>query len=384
MAGPYEPQPDPTAATPPPGQYPPPPVPPAPAEPPTTQYPAPAQGQYPPPPGQYPPPPGQYPPPPGQYPAPPGQYPAAAADPNLPPVQPPPAGGQFPLPGQYPTAPSYPAPAPTKSRGGRQIGRIGIGVLVAIILLVVRVALFGNHSSSPSGSSAPPAPKDAWESTPAATYAIGDAGIQLPTATAVDGFTAAEVAADLQTVKKILIAGRLDDTMLVKHDPSAVLALFAPGYKPHAQDRFDKHEFMYYGTQIAPGQTLVGSVRDKGTITFTGRVESGVRVLDVTTNFVWVYAFGGQLKEPGDHLVSIHDTNTWEFPSAKDVEASDVGLYVSELNYSVYNMDCDLMNKDYLGLGKPVYVPGSSADPAAEDAKALDPNTPVNTGTNSC
>jgi hypothetical protein len=109
-----------------------------------------------------------------------------------------------------------------------------------------------------------------------------------------------------------------------------------------------------------------------------------VRVLDVTTNFVWVYAFSGTLKEPGDHLVSIHDTNTWEFPSAKDVDAGDLGAYVRELNYSVYNMDCDLMKQDYLGLGKPVLVPGSGGDPRAEDAKALDPNTPVDTGVDSC
>jgi len=292
-------------------------------------------------------------------------------------------GGQYPVPGQYPTAPSYPTPAPKTRRGGVQVLRIGGFIVVAIVIAIIRGVFFDHSGSSSNGPGSAPPPKDVWESTAASAYAVDAAGIQLPAAAAVDGFTADEVTADLQTVKKILTAGRLDNTLLVKHDPSVLLGLFAPQYKPRAQKRFDDHQFTYYGTQIAAGQSLVG-VRVKGTITFTGRVESDVRVLDVTTNFVWVYAFTGTLKEPGDHLVSIHDTNTWEFPSAKDVDAVDLGAYVRELNYSVYNMDCDLMKQDYLGLGKPVYVPGSSGDPQVEDAQAMDPNTPVDTGVDSC
>jgi hypothetical protein len=261
------------------------------------------------------------------------------------------------------------------------LSQIGIAVAIAVGLLILRVVFFANHPNSNGGTTRAAAPHDPWESTAAASYPADAAGIQLPSAAAVDGFTVEEVAADLQTVQKILAAGRLDLTLLVKHDPSVLLGLLAPGYRPKAQNRFDTHEFTYYGTQIAPGQTLFGPVRDKGTITFTGRTNpNGVRVLDVTTNFIWVYAFDGTLKEPGDHLVSIHDTNTWEFPSGQDVDADQRGAWVHELNYSVYNMDCALMDQDYLGLGKPVDLPANStADPQAEDAKALDPNTPVDT-----
>jgi hypothetical protein len=39
-------------------------------------------------------------------------------------------------------------------------------------------------------------------------------------------------------------------------------------------------------------------------------------MLEVITNFVWVYLFSGELKEPGDHLWSC-TTITWAFRSTR-------------------------------------------------------------------
>jgi hypothetical protein len=55
--------------------------------------------------------------------------------------------------------------------------------------------------------------------------------------------------------------------------------------------------------------------RVQGTMTYraaTGKFSNGesVPVLEITTNYVWVYAFAGRTEQPGDHLVLSHEQAT--------------------------------------------------------------------------
>jgi hypothetical protein len=74
-----------------------------------------------------------------------------------------------------------------------------------------------------------------FDNTVAVHYAIGKAGIVVPAAKAVDGLSASYVDAALK-VRGALIAGRLDERMLVRHDTSGFAALLAPFQWTWARD----------------------------------------------------------------------------------------------------------------------------------------------------
>jgi hypothetical protein len=408
-APPYDPwrdAPAPSQATPPqyptpPGTYPPPAAPPPMAPPVPAQYsapdePSPAYAPAAPPPAaapvdatqQFPPTtygspqyaqPPQYAPP--QY-APPQYAPGQATPGQYPPSYGQPVG--YPMPGQAP----IPPPAPKKRGAVKVIGSVLSFILILAVVVVAKTGVrsildgLGNNShpttAPPSGISATSentaAPTGPYEKTPAAEYPEGEAGITLPTAAAVPGFTKSQVAANLAKVKQGMIAARLDPTMLTGHDTSKLLGLLAPDTRDNIKkEYFDKDDFFFLATQIAPGYTLTSDpIRSKGRVTFRGKKDNGVRLLEVITNFVWVYPFSGELKEPGDHLVVMHDEVTWVFPADNDVEKNSRGMWIDGAQAYASNIDCDLLDKSLLALGKPKVVPIGSGN--QDDDAAFDPN----------
>ncbi|WP_460491012.1 GNAT family N-acetyltransferase [Dactylosporangium cerinum] len=193
------------------------------------------------------------------------------------------------------------------------------GIVIVVFLLAAAVQAYlpgGSPAGSSAGSSAyatqavpsgvsattsaSAAPTDPFEGTPAATYPKGEAGITMPPATAVTGFTAAQVDAALQQVRKALVAGRLDQKMLVGHDPSTLLALLAPNPAKHVKAWFDDASFSSVATWIDPAAHLDPDeeVRVSGRVTLGSAVVEGIQTLQVTTNFVWVYAFTGNARNP--------------------------------------------------------------------------------------
>jgi len=227
---------------------------------------------------------------------------------------------------------------------------------------------------------------DAFDQTTAAGYPQGMAGIEVPTATAVPGFTADEVKADLEKVRQLLIAGRTDQKLMTGYDVSALIAMYAKDSRADLQTDFDKHDFLAYATLIAKGQSYSGVVRDKGTITFAADTGSkGGRILKVTANFVWVYGFLGTYKKPGDHLVSLREQTSWRFYSSKDYDVASGDMYLYDSEYFGYNIDCDLFKGGYLALGQPTPTkPGATGDPDKEFTQVLDPGTSMGSFTNSC
>ena len=329
----------------------------------------------------------------GQFPPPDYAPPAAPAPFQGVPTQAAPGYPGYPPPGQAttevmtPFPPAYQAPATPPKSGStllKTVGRIGGVILIGLIILVVRNGLpdFFNEgtprptqavpsgiSATSDGKAAPTAP---FEDTPAAEYPEGEAGINLPAATAVSGFSKAQVEAALKKVKQGLIAGRLDPKMLTSHDNSALLKLLAPDAAEGIKEDFAKKNFFVYATQIATGHTLTSDpVRVSGRVTFRAATNDDIRMLEVITNFVWVYPFAGELEEPGDHLVVVHDEITWAFPVDADVEKGSRGMWIYEAQGFASNMDCDLLDQSLVGLGEPMVAgPGAPQD---EDAP-FDPN----------
>jgi hypothetical protein len=75
--------------------------------------------------------------------------------------------------------------------------------------------------------------------------------------------------------------------------------------------------------------------RVKGRISFESVTDrSGRRVLEVTTNFVWVYPFAD------GHTGLIHDRVRWRFYRAGDVQPPYRGLQPYRWRAYWYNVDC--------------------------------------------
>jgi hypothetical protein len=250
---------------------------------------------------------------------------------------------------------------------GKIVTFVGAGlVLVLIAALKFGAASFISNllDDKPSG------PADPWEGTAAALFTSGEEGLVMPTPTAVEPFTLEEVTAALGTVKQALVAGRLDESMLYDHELTSFEALFSDFGREDLDVLINDDKVgPAVLTWIAPGHTLVDNgIRFKGEVTVKADVDSGISILVVESNFVWVYAFTGDLVSPGDHLVTIRDRVAWTFPKAEEVIDEYIGMYVGAAEYSASGIDCDLIDQDFIALGPPVFTdvdvdPDAAFDP---------------------
>jgi hypothetical protein len=234
-------------------------------------------------------------------------------------------------------------------RRPRRSGRLGTSTKLLLIGAAAALAVavsFGASSFLPDGPSTsrrPPgiprtphgreAVSGPFEGTAAARFPMGLAGIQLPPAAAVDGFTAAQVDDALRTVRLALVAGRLDPEMLVAHEPSRLLGLIDEAQREQARGWFAGGPFANVATWIDPDADLdpTEQPRVSGRITYAAVEVEGVRALRVTTNFVWVYPFSGAgLAAP---YAAVHDHVDWDFPAGH-------GMRVSAAESYFVSMDC--------------------------------------------
>jgi hypothetical protein len=213
-------------------------------------------------------------------------------------------------------------------------------------------------------------PADIFAGTPVGAYANGADGIVVPAATATGPFSTATIAADLIVVKHVMIQTRLDPKVLTGHDSSAFLGMIASDERGEVQKDLQGGTIMPYLTEIGSSDSLTDDpIKVAGTMTYTERTSSrGVRELDVTTNYVFVYPFTGPRTKPGDHLVVLHQNTVWEFPNSSDVLSSSRGLWIHSAITDPYNIDCSLLDDSgMIGVG--------SSEP--DQTLAFDPNTPV-------
>jgi hypothetical protein len=188
-------------------------------------------------------------------------------------------------------------------------------------------------TTTESGKQASP-----FTGTPAEAYAVGEKGISLPKATAVTGFTATEVGASLRKVRTAMVATRLDQTMLVAHDPKPFIAMLSPGQHDEMAGWFRDTRFDSLATWISPAVHLDPSERPRvsGRVTYASHKVDGIQTLQITTNFVWVYAFTGTDRS----LATVHDEVRWEFPKSATTVPEDRGLWVAQVQGYRFGVDC--------------------------------------------
>ncbi|MFI2713268.1 hypothetical protein ACH495_24405 [Micromonospora sp. NPDC018662] len=234
--------------------------------------------------------------------------------------------------------------------------------------------------SPPSGeqavtSASPPPATGPFDGTPAAGFPPGAAGIALPRAKRTGPFTEKQVADTLAKVRKALVTARLDRAFFTAKDPERLVRQFAPDARADLRDDFPAGEAVTYATRLAPGARLTADQpRVKGRISYRATKDAhGIRILEITTNFVWAYAFPTASTVPGDGVVVVHDTVVWSVAHPDDVRGSSAGLWIEKADSYGSNIDCAAFDKGLLALGKPSF--GGPTDP--EPDAVYDPDKTV-------
>ncbi|MCW3813436.1 hypothetical protein ONA91_03045 [Micromonospora sp. DR5-3] len=251
---------------------------------------------------------------------------------------------------------------------GKLLGAVGLLLVVGFLGFLGttgwRFADKVNHGEVAlrSRPTAPPRQVDAdgntlgvYLDTPAEHFAEGEQAIVLPAARAAGPFSAKQVADALSGVRTALVEGRLGKDMLYG-DPEAFLARLAPDARSTVTDDLAAGNNLGYATRILrdanPG--FVPDIRARGTIEYTATTtDDGIRVLAVTTRFIWVYSFDlfqAQKYPPGAELVTVRDEVVWHVPHPDDVRASSRGLWIGSAQVTVSNSTCAAMEKGYLAL----------------------------------
>jgi hypothetical protein len=226
-----------------------------------------------------------------------------------------------------------------------------------------------------------------FANTPAAGWANGADGIVPPPATPVGSFTAARVAAAYARAKQVLIAAHLDDRMLIGHDTSAYIALFAPHTQPDVRrDLADPKQPDGDGevTLLDSGYSLLPvPIKVSGTMSATTDASGN---LEVDTNYVFAYPFrpanGARITESWQIVAVQHAQENFALiDDTRRYTTDSQGLYLDRFDGYSSSMSCVAINAGYLA---PAYSDQSYSGSSTEDPDALyDPKHPLNIQ-NSC
>jgi hypothetical protein len=207
------------------------------------------------------------------------------------------------------------------SRGRR--GRAASLAITLVIIVALSAAAFGlsklhtsgNSAASPDNTpvanGATPSPQatvapvlftpaDPFAGSPAEDFSDGSAGIVIPAAHAVGGYSAGQVRAAYATVRRLLIAGYLNRMVLAGRSPAAFARLLTPAQRSWFDRRLDRQGLTKRGyarstrtwlTAFAPRSTdLVGTViKVHGRMTAAARGSGNNRVLSIHANYLFVY-----------------------------------------------------------------------------------------------
>lgn len=249
------------------------------------------------------------------------------------------------------------------------VALLALGLLGATALLgrvtVERVRAGTRPTASPVATSTVPTsrigePRDLFAGTPAEDFQVGAAAIVLPSAAPQGRFSAAEVRAALAQVRKALVAARLDLAMQVG-DAEPFLALLAPDSRRERAHDFEGPEFLHYATRIGTHGPRSDEVRAQGTMRYRAtRNDAGVPVLEITTEYVWVYAFDIPRTTPdAAGLAAIRDKVVWHVPPADAVPARERGLWLVSAQAGTSNVDCSSLAEGFFTVQPWMGGPGS-------------------------
>lgn len=285
--------------------------------------------------------------------------------------------------------------------GGRWIRRISpqrVGSITAVVVVAGGLLILTHPWSVQRGAlplaPTPPtitataqqrAPLDLnqpFADTPAAGWGDGAAGIQPPQLGPVGGHSAAQVADALRRVEQALVAGHLDNRMLVHHDSANYLALFAPGIQAALRKALSTASGSL-NTLLAPGfHLLPAPIKVTGTMSVDTNHQGN---LVVHTNYVFAYPFAPsdprEITESWQIVAIHHISQDFELVAGNHYAAADRGLWWGAGQGYFANMACGPSKQ---GLLAPAYSePHLAAGPALENPDAFyDPNHPLNVPNN--
>ncbi|GAB3091419.1 hypothetical protein [Micromonospora schwarzwaldensis] len=263
----------------------------------------------------------------------------------------------------------------SRQRGKRHVTLV---VLLALVLIVgttvlgrvtvdrVRAAAASASASASAESSPSPVPlsqigepRDLFVGTAGADFAVGEAGIVLPRATAQPPFTAREVSAALAQVRAALVQARLALPMHVG-DADPFLTLLAPDSRAQIRQHFDDRSFVHYATRI-DSRAKVDEIRVRGEMSYAAfTAEDGVPGLRITTEYVWMYAFDIPRTTPGPAgIASIRDRVIWEISRAEKLPAAQRGPWLISAQSSTNNLDCARLKEGFFTVEPWMGGPGS-------------------------
>ncbi|PPK67905.1 hypothetical protein V5P93_007249 [Actinokineospora auranticolor] len=172
-----------------------------------------------------------------------------------------------------------------------------------------------------------------YAGTPAADWADGEAGLVPPQAHVVGTHSADEVADAYESVRRFLVASRLDPAVLEGHDTDRVLRLLTPAGAEWARSRTGDGRQSWV-SWIADGNHLLPAPPK-----VSGQMQAGVGdhgQLVIYTDYMVTYAFATsnpeKLSSPYDILVLKRTSETFEHSAA--------GLTITEAEGFTSLMSC--------------------------------------------
>lgn len=273
------------------------------------------------------------------------------------------------------------SPRPPFVRGHRRtVLAVGsVAALVVVGALVVDGARPGVTETSPSitGTAVAEGPgvdlSQPFLGTPAAGWADGESGITPPAAAAAGRYTADEVAAAYERVRRLLVTARLDPAVLENHDFGRFLALLAPNARTGMDLSRPSQEAFTMASRIADGFDLL-PVPPK-VVGDMSAEEGADGVLVIHTNYVFAYAFAPT--DPDEIQDSMELVAVTRFEADYTVvdanwPEADRGVWVTEVHGFGYSIACEAFRRGELAPSYSEPVP-TDAEPLNKTT-AFDPN----------
>lgn len=215
-----------------------------------------------------------------------------------------------------------------------------------------------------------------FDQTPAQSWAEGIAGVTFPPASKVGAFTAGQVGAALDLLKRAITVAQLDPATLEGHRPDEYLALLAP----YAQANVRGHEAVYL-TYLADGYHLLPvPPRTSGTVTVrAGRAGELVMHAD----YVVAYAFdpGGQrVSSPGDLDAFVRIGVDYAYRTGSGWQVDSRGLGVDDIRPYLTGIACHAAKNGFLAPA--VSEPEFDGRSLAPEPGRFDPTQPMPTEEN--
>ncbi|MFI6286895.1 hypothetical protein ACIBCM_19460 [Streptomyces sp. NPDC051018] len=291
----------------------------------------------------------------------------------------------------------------TRRRRRRILGAAGILVAVGLAVVSIRPELLTGRPVGGSGSDqaknpAPLAPETArptgapaaeafpdrptldepFRGSPAAAWADGAAGIQLPAAAATGGMSKAQVAHALRSTRELLIEANLDPGTLRGERPTAALKLLDPLQKDtHGmleralRAPSEKEDPLWMFSRFDPEQVrLAGDVvKTRGRMTY-GKADRPGGVF-VHIDFTFVYPV--VKAEPGADDVArtiVRRQQTFALYDAARTITTPGRLVLFKHFMNIGNTDCA---KDGDGYLRPVFAEDPAGSASAPSGPAMDP-----------